>query len=237
MKCRPALSVVMAAATLSLGGCLSSLKDFNIEPELSAPNLENAMAVPVKVPDGYPEAPQSTNSTWSASSRDLYHNKRALKEGDILSVQIAINDKAQLTNKSNRNRTGTKSLGVAGSFDVNGAGSTGDLNASLNNATDFSGAGGTARSETINLSVAAVVKAVLPNGNLLIMGSQEVRVNSELRILTITGAVRPTDIQPNNTINYERIAEARITYGGRGRITEVQQPAYGQQLLDLVSPM
>jgi flagellar L-ring protein FlgH len=111
------------------------------------------------------------------------------------------------------------------------------MSASLNNATDFSGNGGTARSETINLSVAASVTAVLPNGNLLITGSQEVRVNAELRILTITGVARPTDIQPNNTISYERIAEARISYGGRGRITEVQQPAYGQQILDRLSPL
>ncbi|TIV92058.1 MAG: flagellar basal body L-ring protein, partial [Mesorhizobium sp.] len=92
------------------------------------------------------------------------------------------------------------------------------------------------RSEDIELNVAAVVTEVLPNGNLMIRGSQEVRVNYELRVLTIAGMVRPSDIGAENTIPYERIAEARISYGGRGRASEVQQPAYGQQVLDQVLP-
>jgi flagellar L-ring protein precursor FlgH len=229
-------STVLALALIS-SGCNSLLKEINVEPQLSTPNLQNAMAMPEKNPNSFPDSAQDPHSTWSTSSRDLFHNKRALTEGDILTVQIAMNDKAQLTNRSNRNRTGNKSLGLTGAFDVEGVGSSGNLSASLNNATDFSGNGGTARSESINLSVAAAITAVLPNGNLVITGSQEVRVNAEVRILTITGVVRPTDIQPNNTISYERIAEARISYGGRGRITEVQQPAYGQQILDRLSPL
>ncbi len=237
MKGMLLLNAFAIVAAMQSAGCSSMLKEINVEPELSTPNLQNAMAMPEKAPEGFPVLPQNPHSTWSTSSRDLFHNKRALTEGDILTVQIAMNDKAQLTNRSNRNRTGNKSLGLTGSFDVDGVGSAGNLAASLTNATDFAGNGGTARSESINLSVAAAVTAVLPNGNLLITGSQEVRVNAELRILTITGVVRPTDIQPNNTISYERIAEARISYGGRGRITEVQQPAYGQQILDRLSPL
>ena len=92
------------------------------------------------------------------------------------------------------------------------------------------------RSENIELSIAAVVTEVLPNGNLMITGSQEVRVNAELSILTIAGVVRPSDIGAQNTIPYDRIAEARVSYGGRGRLTEVQQPPYGQQVLDTVLP-
>ena len=102
--------------------------------------------------------------------------------------------------------------------------------------TSSKGAGATVRSEEIRLSVAAVVTDLLPNGNLLISGSQEVRVNAELRVLTISGIVRPSDIGADNVVSYERIAEARISYGGRGRLTEVQQPAYGQQILDNVLP-
>ena len=98
------------------------------------------------------------------------------------------------------------------------------------------GTGTTARSEDLDLLVAAVVTAVMPNGNLMIRGSQEVRVNAELRILHIAGIVRPSDIGADNTVSYERIAEARISYGGRGRLTEVQQPPYGQQILDQVLP-
>ena len=222
---------------LPVGGCNSILQEVGQEPVMSQPDLNVAMATPAYSPSDYPATPVNAHSTWSSASPDLYRNKRALSVGDILSVQIAMNDKAQLTNKSNRNRTGSKSLGLAGSFDVAGAGSTANLDASLKNATDFTGNGGTSRSETINLSVAAVVTSVLPNGNLVISGSQEMRVNAELRVLNLAGVVRPTDILPNNTISYERIAEARISYGGRGRITEMQQPAYGQQFLDRISPL
>jgi len=84
--------------------------------------------------------------------------------------------------------------------------------------------------------VAAIVNEVLPNGNVVISGSQEVRVNFEVRVLNIAGIVRPRDISPKNTISYDKIAEARVSYGGRGRLMEVQQPAYGQQLYDIVTP-
>jgi flagellar L-ring protein precursor FlgH len=152
-------------------------------------------------------------------------------------VQISINDSAQLSNRSNRKRTGSKSLGLTGSFDIAGTGTSGSLDAALESDTAFNGNGGVSRSESINVRVAALVREVMPNGNLMISGSQEVLVNSELRFLTITGLVRPSDILPDNTISYERIAEARISYGGRGRISEVQQPAYGQQILDRLSPL
>lgn len=237
MNSRSKSRILILSLCLMVGGCNSMLKEVGVEPALSEPNLNTAMAMPSPAANSYPAAPANPHSTWSSRSPDLFLNKRALSAGDILTVQIAMNDKAQLTNKSNRNRTGSKSLGLAGSFDVGGTGTSGALDASLNNGTDFSGNGGTSRSETINLSVAAVVTGVLPNGNLVIAGSQEVRVNAELRILTLTGVVRPTDILPNNTIGYERIAEARISYGGRGRVTEVQQPAYGQQILDRLSPL
>ncbi len=229
-------AILITIAVVS-SGCTSYLKDVGAEPSLSAPDVNAGLATPAAVNISYPAAAINPHSTWSDNSSYLFLNKRALKAGDVLTVQIAINDKAQLTNKSNRARTGSKSLGLAGSFEVAGTGSSGNLDASLRNATDFSGNGGTARSESINLMVAAVVTSVLPNGNLLLAGSQEVRVNAEIRILTIRGIVRPTDISPNNTISYERIAEARVSYGGRGTISEVQEPVYGQQLLDRISPL
>src|SRR5690606_96704 len=113
-----------------------------------------------------------------------------------------------------------------GAFNLGGTGTSGSGDANIDSLTNMSGTGEIKRSETLDLRVAAVVNGVLPNGNLRISGSHEVRVNQELRVLTIEGLVRPTDIGPRNTIPYDRIAEARISYGGRGRLSEVQQPAY-----------
>lgn len=229
--------LIAMSALLAVGGCQTAIKDIGHEPAMSAPNASFAIGITPNVAAAGLSAPVNAHSTWTDDASFLFASKRPPVLGEILTVQVSINDNAQVTNKSNRNRNGKKSLGVAGSFDLAGAGSSGKLDASLNNTTDFAGSGGTTRSESINLQIAAVVTSVLPNGNLLISGSQEVRVNAELRILTITGIVRPSDIQPDNTISYDRIAEARFSYGGRGRITEMQQPAYGQQFLDLVSPL
>lgn len=189
--------------------------------------------------DRFPAAPPpavNRFSLWDDRRSSLFTDRRAMTSGDILTVHIAIADRAQLKNKSDRSRTASKGLGLSGAFELDGVGKSGSADGFIDSTTDFAGDGATVRSEKINLSVAAVVTDLLPNGNLLIQGSQEVLVNSELRVLKIAGIVRPTDIGPDNTISYERIAEARISYGGRGRISEVQEPPYGQQILDRVLP-
>ena len=106
----------------------------------------------------------------------------------------------------------------------------------ISSTSESSGKGTIDRSEKIQLSVAAVVTDVLPNGNLVINGSQEVRVNFELRQLTVAGIARPTDITRTNMVSYDRLAEARISYGGRGRVSEVQQPSWGHQIYDTLRP-
>ncbi len=222
---------------LALGGCAGELQDIGRAPALSpvGSGLEPASATAHAYPEP-PAAPVKRFSLWNDEQSQLFKDARALSAGDILTVFISINDKATLNNESDRTRTSNRKFGVGGNYDVNGIGSDGSAALDLNSRSNSTGSGATARSENIRLSVAAVVTEVLPNGNLVIRGSQEVRVNAELRILTIAGIVRPADIGAQNTIPYERIAEARISYGGRGRLTEVQQPAWGQQVLDIVSP-
>lgn len=187
----------------------------------------------------YPEQPKQPVkrfSLWDDRQKRLFTDPRALAPGDILTVKIEINDRARFKNDSDRERQVNRTLGMGMDFGWNGNKQGGSFDADVDSLTSTKGKGKTERSENIELSVAAVVSDVLPNGNLVINGSQEVRVNAELRILTIAGIVRPTDIGPYNTISYERIAEARISYGGRGRLTEVQQPPYGQQILDNALP-
>jgi flagellar L-ring protein FlgH len=228
----------MLALCIASGGCTNSMREVGRTPVLSEVNsgTYNSQQFAAAIPPR-PAAPLEAASTWSDGASRLFTSGKALREGDVLTVTISINDKAQLTNQSDRSRKGNKSLGLSASGDLNGTSAAASATGSLNSSTDFTGGGGISRSESIRLSVAAVVDRVLENGNLLIRGSQEVRVNAELRVLTIAGVVRPSDISPDNTIPYERIAEARVSYGGRGRISEVQQPPYGQQALDMLSPL
>ncbi|WP_011579638.1 MULTISPECIES: flagellar basal body L-ring protein FlgH [Chelativorans] len=187
----------------------------------------------------YPDRRQahvSRYSLWSDRQSRLFTDPRALEVGDILTVVISINDKAKFENESERSRQATRNLGLAGTFAIGSATGSAEADADIGSGTSTVGSGATKRSEDMRLVIAAIVTERLPNGNLRISGTQEVRVNAELRVLTIAGLVRPADIGPNNTISYERIAEARISYGGRGRLTEVQQPPYGQQFLDTVLP-
>jgi flagellar L-ring protein precursor FlgH len=220
-----------------LSGCGTSLKEAGREPSLSpvGSGIADGSASTYRYPET-PSAPVKKFSLWDDRQSRLFTDPRALSQGDILTVKIKINDRARFKNESDRSRTASRSLGFDANVGWDGASTGGKGKGSLDSKTQTNGAGATERSESIELNVAAVVTDVLPNGNLMIRGSQEVRVNAELRVLTIGGIVRPADIGAENTISYERIAEARISYGGRGRLTEVQQPAYGQQILDQVLP-
>ncbi|MBD2745548.1 flagellar basal body L-ring protein FlgH [Microvirga sp. BT688] len=180
--------------------------------------------------------PAAANSTWSNASADLFTSPRARQVGDIVTVNIQIDDKAEFENASDRSRRSSVSAGLDYALSFEGWNADGTADAGINSSSNSKGQGTIDRSEKLRLSVAAVVNEVLPNGNVVISGSQEVRVNYELRVLNIAGIVRPRDISPKNTISYDKIAEARVSYGGRGRLMEVQQPAYGQQLFDAVTP-
>ena len=228
-------------AVLFLTGCQSqTIREIGNAPSMSpiGSGLQYAQAPQMA---SYPKQPRQLSngySLWSDSQSALFKDARALNVGDILTVDIQINDKASFDNETERSRTNAGGLkwqaSINNLFGLSTDPMSGDLGSS--STTDTQGKGTTERSEKLKLLVAAVVTGILENGNLLISGSQEVRVNHEIRILNVAGIVRPQDVNADNTISYERIAEARISYGGRGRLTEVQQPPIGQQVVDIYSP-
>jgi flagellar L-ring protein FlgH len=231
---------IVLAIGLLCGGCADKVKDFGREPHLTP---VGAGLRPDRVPilsDPSPAPPRPGSSLWQDTSADLFRDPRAMRVGDVMTVKIAIKDKASLDNTSERSRDSKRNLNLDTSYDLAYPGlkgkGDGKIDSSVNSGTSTKGAGAITRSESIELLVAAVVSDVLPNGNLVISGTQEVRVNAEVRVLSVAGVVRPRDIATDNSISYDKIAEARISYGGRGRITEVQQPGWGHQLIDLISP-
>jgi|CXWL01.1.fsa_nt_gi flagellar L-ring protein precursor FlgH len=190
----------------------------------------------------YYETPRP-NSLWRAGSRSFFNDQRASRVGDILTVQIEIDDKAELSNSSNRTRSASTSAGVSNFFGLEtsvgrlfGGGFDPENLVGAEAESDHTGQGAINREEKIELTVAAVIVDRLPNGNLVIAGRQEVRINAELRELTVSGIIRPEDISASNTISHEQIAEARIAYGGRGQISAVQRPNIGQRVADAITP-
>jgi flagellar L-ring protein precursor FlgH len=183
------------------------------------------------------------SSLWTAGQTSLLGDHRAVKRGDILTVVIEIDDQAEISNSTSRSRSGSESMSLPHLFGIPQRinkslpeGASMDEAVSLGSSSDSSGDGSVRRNERLTLRVAATVTGVLPNGVLVIEGLQEVRVNFELRELLVSGYVRPEDISRQNEVTYDKIASARISYGGRGQISEVQQPRYGQQLLSRILP-
>ena len=233
-------------ATLGACGSLERIADIGKAPTMTAIQnpRENLAYRPVSMPmPPVTTAKTHANSLWKAGSRAFFKDQRAARVGDILTIVVAISDNAGLSNSTSRTRTTTESTGINGLFgaesllgEVFSDGATGANAVNLSGATNNAGTGAVDRSENINLQVAAVITQRLPNGNLVLFGRQEVRVNFEVRELVVGGIIRPEDIQSNNTISYAKMAEARISYGGRGQLTDVQQPRYGTQVLDIVLP-
>jgi flagellar L-ring protein precursor FlgH len=190
-----------------------------------------------------PTTPIDTASLWSGSRGSLLGDRRAVQQGDILTVVIEIDERAEISNSSSRSRNGSTSLGIPQFFGIPqrvdpllapGASLGNAVSADSNSSSG--GDGSVRRNERLTLRIAATVTQVLQNGVLRIDGRQEVRVNFEIRELLVSGYVRPADISRQNEITYDKIAGARISYGGRGQITDVQQPRYGQQIADMILP-
>ncbi len=186
--------------------------------------------------------PASANSIWRVGARTFFNDQRAAKVGDILTVLITIDDSAQVQNGTTRERKTTNTMGMSNLFGLEKVlqhaipGVTPSALVNTNGDNSLSGTGSINRAEKINLTVAAVVTKVMPNGNLVIQGRQEVKTNSEMRELTVGGIVRPEDISSSNTINHTQIAEARISYGGRGDLSRTNNTPGGQALMETFQP-
>jgi flagellar L-ring protein precursor FlgH len=246
---RKALLVATLAVAGPLAGCAS---------------ITEAVKGPSMAPMGYPSAllaqdqgvmplaasgreplphPASPNSLWRTGARAFFNDQRASRVGDILTVQININDTAKTSNATNATRSSTDTAGVKNLFGLESTlgrilpksfSPTNALNTTTSLASN--GSGGVTRQEQISLTIAAVVTQVLPNGNLVIQGRQEVETNNDVRELTVAGIVRPEDISNTNTIQHTQIAEARIFYGGRGDVSAVQKTPSGTALMQRFLP-
>lgn len=202
-----------------------------------------AMRSPTPSMDFLSPTPAPGSSLWSAGQSSLLGDQRAAKRGDILTVVIEIDERAEISNETERSRSSGENLSMPQLLGVpQRINENLPLGASMANAVDVTssssaaGDGSVKRREKLELRIAATVVDTLPNGVLAISGSQEVRVNFELRELLVAGYVRPEDISRQNEITYDKIASARIAYGGRGQISDVQQPRYGQQVMDVLLP-
>jgi len=247
MTQKPALSSL--AALTALGGCATAGGAWDelrhgpplaavASPEYIVGEQPVVMPMPPQEQVGY-----SPGSLWRSGARTFFADQRARKVGDILTVEILIDDNASLTNSTQRNRNSSSSYGIPNLFGLEtqfatalppGVDPSNLVKTQGNSSTN--GQGGIERGEQITLTVAALITQVLPNGNLVVAGRQQVKVNQEVRDLTVTGVIRPEDITSANTIRHTQMAEARISYGGKGTITTVQSPRWGQKFIDLTAP-
>lgn len=237
-------------AGIVLAGCASTIDEVRnagrppaitaIENPTMAATGRREVVMPMPEPTSQAAA---SNSLWRAGSRQFFNDPRASRTGDIVTVLIQINDQAQLNNSTGRTRKSTQSGGVNNFFGLESApgrilpqGFDPANMIGTNSNGAFAGQGQVQRNEKVDMTVAAIVTQVLPNGNLVVAGRQEVRINNELRELLVSGIVRPQDISSANQVRHTQMAEARISYGGRGQITAYQQPPIGQQILGAISP-
>ena len=234
-----------ACCLLSVAAC-GRIADVGRAPELThteggAEHVAMATVPPAETLAA--ELPADRASLWTRGRQSLHGDRRAARRGDILTVVIAIDERAEFANSSARRRSASESLSIPDLFGLPERiqpelpeGATLDDAVDLDSRGSFSGDGTIRRKERLTLRVAATVLEVLANGALRIEGTQEVRVNNEVRVLLVSGFVRPEDVTRLNQVTYDKIASARISYGGRGQITDVQQPRYGQQVADILLP-
>jgi len=239
--------LLLMATSLSGCGMWSRLQQVGQEPPLSpiVNPVEEPNYLPVSMP--MPEVKKAqggANSLWKPGASGFFKDQRASKVGDIITVKVSAKDNALMENEMEQNRDDNKdSLGIGAMFgyedyinDVLPDAVRPDALVDITSNREISGDGKIDRKEKINMTMAAVVTQVLPNGNLVIEGTQEIRVSYEVRQLTVRGIIRRADISSDNTVESSKIAELRVSYGGKGVISDVQQPRYGRQILDIIAP-
>jgi flagellar L-ring protein precursor FlgH len=244
MRSRPIAVVGVVTLSSLMCGCaaIDRIAHIGEQPNLTA--IDNPTTKPgykpVQMPMPAPQpASYNPNSLWRNGSRAFFKDQRAHQVGDLLTVVVNITDKAVLQNETQRSRVNTEDSGITDFLGAKTQTPSAALPGKLltdNSNMSNDGKGSINRQEALQTNIAAVVTQVLPNGNLVVEGKQEIRVNFEMRELVVAGIVRPEDIQSDNTIDSSKIAEARIAYGGRGQIMDVQQPRYGTQLMDVILP-
>ena len=258
LAARCARAAALGALAASLAGCqmFERLSRVGDSPDLSP--IENPIERPEYQPVSMPMpapiiADRQANSLWRPGARAFFKDNRATTIGDLITIVIQFEDEeAELTNSTTRSRNQNDSLGAptllgweqtladlianqGPNFTTPGGNANGNW-AEFNRQGGITNSGSIDREETVNFRLAAVITQILPNGNLVLFGRQELRVNGEVREIVVGGVIRPEDISPANTINIRQIAEARVAYGGRGTLSDIQTPSYGAELLDIVLP-
>lgn len=238
----------LLALGVALSGCGAADRLANVGQAPVLSPIEDPTAQkgykPVQMPmPAMEHASFAPNSLWRTGSRAFFKDQRARMVGDLVTVKVRVTDRAQLDNTTKRSRKNGEDVGADNAFGFENKldkflpdGAKADSLLKLDSAASSEGSGSVRRAEQLATNVAAVVTQTLPNGNLVIEGKQEIRVNFEVRELIVAGVIRPEDIESDNTIDSTKIAQARIAYGGRGQITDVQQPRYGQQVMDILLP-
>ena len=233
-------SLAVLAGALSACSAVDRVKDIGKTPTLAPIATPSAQPVSVPLPPPQPTF-REANALWVPGSHSFFHDPRATHVGDLITIDITIADAAAISDTTSRSRVNSDDANLTNFFGLENKiqkvlGADPSSLVKMGSDTSNVGAGSIARSEDINLTLAAIVTQTLPNGNLVVSGRQQVRVNYELRDLQIAGIVRTEDITQDNTVNLSQIAEARVSYGGQGQITDMQQPRYGSQLYDILMP-
>jgi len=231
-------TLALLGAGLSGCGAMDRIDAIGKPPALAPVGNPADKELVARIPQ-LPPISHANNSLWQAGAKSFFHDPRASHVGDVITINVTVADTAKLSNSTARSRSNSDNADLTNFFGVEtilpSAMTPGSL-VKMGSDSANTGTGSISRSESINLTLAALVAQVLPNGNLVIDGHQQVRVNNEMRDLKVSGIVRTEDITQDNTVDLAQIAEARVSYGGQGTVTDVQQPRYGSQLFDILMP-